>query len=63
MNNEESKLTSKTGRMSCSQPNIQNIPIRTELGKEVKKAFEFRGYSFPPFDIVNYPIKPEVKDD
>lgn len=35
-----SQSGSSTGRLSSNNPNLQNIPIRTEQGREVRRAFE-----------------------
>ena len=34
---------SATGRISSNDPNLQNIPVRTELGRQVRRAFVAQG--------------------
>jgi DNA polymerase-1 len=41
----------RTGRLSSSNPNLQNIPIRTELGRQIRKGFVAReGWVFVAAD-------------
>ncbi len=41
-----SQVVASTGRLSSDNPNLQNIPIRTERGREVRKAFVPRNENF-----------------
>ena len=41
-----SQAVASTGRLSSNNPNLQNIPIRTERGRQVRKAFVPRDENF-----------------
>ena len=40
------QLHAATGRIQSNSPNLQNIPIRTEMGREIRKAFVPRRGSY-----------------
>ncbi|HVR04872.1 MAG TPA: DNA polymerase I, partial [Solirubrobacteraceae bacterium] len=37
------QAVAQTGRLSSTNPNMQNVPIRTELGREIRGCFEAEG--------------------
>ena len=46
---EYMQTVAATGRLSSNNPNLQNIPIRTERGRQVRKAFVPRNEGVHPF--------------
>ncbi|MCC6404358.1 MAG: DNA polymerase I [Fimbriimonadaceae bacterium] len=45
------QMVAATGRLSSIDPNLQNIPVRTELGRQIRRAFvAAQGFSFASCD-------------
>ncbi len=52
------QLGTETGRFSCSNPNLQNVPIRGELGKTIRKCFVApEGFKLVSFDYSQMELK------
>lgn len=45
------QIVAGTGRLSCTEPNLQNLPIRSEAGREVRKAIVPSGPGFTVLSI------------
>lgn len=53
-----SQVVAATGRLSSSDPNLQNIPIRTKQGREIRKAFTTdRGHQLLSADYSQFELR------
>jgi DNA polymerase-1 len=60
------QTVARTGRISSDRPNLHNIPVRTELGKQFRRAFvPAEGYSFlvADYDQVELRVIAHLSDD
>lgn len=56
----------RTGRISSTEPNLQNIPVRTQLGREMRKFFKAKdGYTFVDADYSQIELRVlcDIADD
>ena len=52
------QVETRTGRISSSEPNLQNIPVRTELGREMRKFFIAKdGYVLVDADYSQFELR------
>lgn len=59
-------MVTATGRLSSTEPNLQNIPVRTELGSEIRKMFVPRdGWVFVDADYsqIELRVLAHIADD
>jgi len=53
-----SQTIAQTGRLSSNNPNLQNIPVRTELGREIRRAFVApKGRTFVSADYSQFELR------
>jgi len=60
------QLGTSTGRISSSDPNLQNIPVRSEEGEEIRKAFIVEdGFKLVSFDYsqIDLRVAAHISDD
>ncbi len=48
------QTVASTGRLSSTNPNLQNIPVRTDTGRDIRRAFVASGFEDPWFVAADY---------
>ncbi|GAB4325879.1 MAG: DNA polymerase I [Dehalococcoidia bacterium] len=51
---EFQQTVAATGRLSSTNPNLQNIPVRTDMGRDIRRAFIAAGFDDPLFVSADY---------